>query len=246
MIIAVFLFSGCASSSSASREATRPDGTNTSSVGKAQKWRRSIEAELTESYALVAGGGYDVSSSQLHVPVSLQLAEELGARPRTEVVAFLEQLKADEAHREQRDYISKCLEALKRGGERTKSRWKFADGREADVVYFHLPLQAVAKDGDPSGAKDEETITLSPFIDTFDWRPYHLTKATPDSADGYFRLISVSLSGDVTLRDLMSGKRILIRHDQTAKEITGSTQPMRVTSFDFGNQTADFEWLTTR
>jgi hypothetical protein len=244
-IVIAFLFSSCTSFSPAPRETTRVIGTSTAAVDEAQKWAQSIEAELPVSHALVRGA-YDVSSGQIHVPVTPQLANALETGPRTEVVAFLDKLRTDEAHRGHRDYISKCLEALKGGGKSTKSRWKFPDGREVDVVYYHIPLLAVATDGGPSVAKDQETITLSPFVDTFDWRRYHLTKAAPDSADGHFRLIAVSQSGEVTLRDLTSGERILLRHDQTAKEISSSKRPMRVTGFDSESQSADFEWLTTK
>jgi len=97
-----------------------------------------------------------------------------------------------------------------------------------------------------SSTSKEEVVTLSPFKDTFDWRPYHLTKAAPDSADGRFRLVAVSKAGDVTISDLASGQSIHIKHDQTQEEIAASKMPMRIIGFDFELQTADFEWLTTK
>ena len=100
--------------------------------------------------------------------------------------------------------------------------------------------------GCTSTKKDEEVVTLIPFKDTFDWRPYHLTKEVPNSADGRFRLVAVSKTGDVTLSDLSSAQSIHIRHDQTMDEIVVSKMPMRVTGFDFDKQAADFEWLTTK
>lgn len=97
-----------------------------------------------------------------------------------------------------------------------------------------------------SSASKEEVVTLIPFNDTFDWRPYHLTKAAPDSADGRFHLVAVSKAGDVSLKDRLSGEIIHIKHDQTMNEIVVSTMPMRVTGFDCAAQAADFEWLTTK
>lgn len=97
-----------------------------------------------------------------------------------------------------------------------------------------------------SSAPKEEVVTLIPFKDTFDWRPYRLSKATPESADGRFRFVAVSKSGDVTLIDLSSGQRIAIKHGQTMDEIVVSKMPMRVTRFDFEAQAAEFEWLTTK
>jgi len=92
----------------------------------------------------------------------------------------------------------------------------------------------------------EEVVTLIPYKDTFDWRPYHLTRAAPDSADGRFRLVAVSKTGDVTLSDLTSGQSIHIKHDQTMDEIVVSKMPMRIVGFDYETQSADFEWLTTK
>lgn len=87
---------------------------------------------------------------------------------------------------------------------------------------------------------------MIPFKDTFDWRPYRLSKAAPKSADGRFQFVAVSKSGDATLIDLSSGQRIAIKHDQTMDEIVVSKMPMRMMRFDFEAQVVEFEWLTTK
>jgi len=109
-----------------------------------------------------------------------------------------------------------------------------------------LALLSVGMLSGCSSASKEEVVTLIPFKDTFDWRPYHLSKAWPESEDGRFRFVAVSKRGDVSLLDLASGKSIAIKHDQTMDEILVSKMPIRVTRFDFEAQAADFEWLTTK
>ena len=109
-----------------------------------------------------------------------------------------------------------------------------------------LALLSIAMLGGCSTTAKDEVVTLIPFKDTFDWRPYHLTMAAPESSDGRFRLVAISKTGDITLSDLVSDRSIHIKHDQTMDEIVVSKMPMRVTRFDFEKQTADFEWLTTK
>jgi hypothetical protein len=114
------------------------------------------------------------------------------------------------------------------------------------LPWFAVTLLSVGMLCGCSSGSKEEAIALDSFKDTYDWRPYHLSQAEPVSADGRFRLVSISENGDLALSDLVSGQSILIRHDQTKDDIVGSKMPMRVTRFDFQRQAADFEWLTNK
>jgi hypothetical protein len=114
------------------------------------------------------------------------------------------------------------------------------------LLLLTLSLLSVAMLCSCSSTAKEEVVTLIPFKDSFDWRPYHVTKAAPDSSDGRFRFVAVSKEGDVTLLDLSTGQSISISHAQTMDEIVVSKMPLRITGFDFEKQTADFEWLTTK
>jgi len=93
--------------------------------------------------------------------------------------------------------------------------------------------------------KTDETITLQPFTDTFRWHRYRLTKETPTSEDGVFRLLSIAKNGDVRLRYRDSDGEILIKRSASAKEIMDSRMPMRIVSSDYESQSTVFEWLTT-
>ncbi len=51
-----------------------------------------------------------------------------------------------------------------------------------------------------AAAKDEE-ITLPPFTDTYYWHEFSVSKASPLSADGRYRLVEVRKTGEVELMD---------------------------------------------
>jgi len=88
-------------------------------------------------------------------------------------------------------------------------------------------------------------ITLPPFEDNYRWHSYHLTKESPKSSDGIFRLVGVSSDGDIELTYLPDGTRRVVKRSASAKEAADSRMPMRVIKTDFESQSADFEWLTT-
>jgi hypothetical protein len=97
-----------------------------------------------------------------------------------------------------------------------------------------------------SPGPDGDQVTISPgFIDTYRWHPYHLTKASPDSPDGVFRLVGVSKEGDAELIYLSLGEHITMKRDIENREVMASKMPMKITKSDFVSQSVDFEWLTT-
>ena len=117
----------------------------TSAAASQAPWMLSLRDEFPKARELGFGQGYDISSSRMHVPVTQLMARAFDAAARNEVVAFLELLAAEDAYREQRHYIAKCVQALKAEEKPTRSRWKYADGREVDVVYYHIPFPAIRK-----------------------------------------------------------------------------------------------------
>ena len=96
-----------------------------------------------------------------------------------------------------------------------------------------------------SARSKKDEIALAPFIDTYRWHPYHLTKDAPTSSDGRFRLVGVTKEGNIELIDLTLDARIVVKRSTTTDELIASRMPMRVVKFDFDAQSADFEWLTT-
>jgi hypothetical protein len=93
--------------------------------------------------------------------------------------------------------------------------------------------------------KKEVPVTLSPFVDTYRWHSYHLSKRAPASASDVFRLISVSENGDVEIVDLKSGERVALRRGSSINEIVASKRPIRIDSSSYADQSADISWLTT-
>jgi hypothetical protein len=49
--------------------------------------------------------------------------------------------------------------------------------------------------------KQDESITLPPFTDTYYWHAFTVSKDTPVSEDGRYRLVKVRKSGEVELID---------------------------------------------
>ena len=97
-----------------------------------------------------------------------------------------------------------------------------------------------------STAPNGDQVTISHgFVDTYRWHPYHLTKESPDSPDGVFRLIGVSKEGDAELIYLSLGEHITLKRAIKIREVMASKMPMKITRSDSVSQSVDFEWLTT-
>jgi hypothetical protein len=99
--------------------------------------------------------------------------------------------------------------------------------------------------GCASTSTKSPVVTLPPFEDTYRWHSYHLTKETPVSSDGTFRLISVAANGDVDVLRTDDGSRIMVKKAATQHERIASKMPMRVDRSDYASQSADIAWLTT-
>ena len=110
------------------------------------------------------------------------------------------------------------------------------------TIFASIALIGVAV---PEKANEAVTLQPEPFIDNFRWHQYHLTKETPVSEDGVFRLLSIAKNGDVRLRYLDVDRVIVLKRSASTKEIMDSKMPMRIVSSDYESQSTVFEWLTT-
>ena len=120
--------------------------------------------------------------------------------------------------------------------------------RISEPVLTKLPNQpsSVKRTAATAGMSVAEQVTIFPgFIDTYRWHPYHLTKESPDSPDGVFRLVGVSKDGDAELIYLSLGEHIILKRRLKIREVMASKMPMKIDKSDFVSQSVDFEWLTT-
>lgn len=136
-------------------------GTTFAEISEAT-WRLSLRAELPCAQELGFCGAYDVSGSRIHVPVTPLMADAFDAAPRGEVIAFLQLLAVDQTYQQQKGYISICIHALEEGQKPTRSRWKYADGHEMAVVYYHIPFTSLPKKEKKPSQASETTSGLAP------------------------------------------------------------------------------------
>ena len=118
-----------------------------------------------------------------------------------------------------------------------------------DVTFLALPLTIVAcsssKLAPAPNPRSASVIAVAPFVDTYSWHPYHLTREAKISPDDLFRFVRVTENGDAELIWQQNGEHIYLKANTSRKAAVTAKVYMRIIRSDFVSQSVEFEWLTT-